>query len=267
VVNYDPLGVLSLRFAVTFAIMTPFVFLVQPWRGYRDWIAGGLLGVLGFLGYNWPNHMGAGLVPSAYASIIIATEPALIAFIVAARGATLNHNLWVGIALSLFGAMLPVSDELSSTLPGSLKGSLLIGLAALCWSFYSVLAKPIAGRMGAVQFALASAFGGACACSLIAPHAAWIVASELSVSDWMILTFAATMSTIAAAIGWAIAINVLGPGFTGPLLSLIPVIGLACGAGALGERLSGWAILAAVLTTVGVIVSMYPHSVPRQVGR
>jgi O-acetylserine/cysteine efflux transporter len=92
---------------------------------------------------------------------------------------------------------------------------------------------------------------------LIAPGGALRVAVELDLRDWSILLFAALVSTVAAAVGWTIAIRRLGPESAGPLLSLVPVVGVTNGALALGEQLTGRIVVGAAITIAGVVLAMH----------
>jgi drug/metabolite transporter (DMT)-like permease len=143
VLNHDALSILTLRFWVTLAVMIPVMIAARPWRDPGNWLIGALLGVVGFLGYNWPNHLGAGLISSTQASLIIAVEPAAIAFLTALLGASVDWRVWCGILVSMIGAVLPFQSGALM----ELDGCLLVGLGALCWSIYSVLTKPMAARL------------------------------------------------------------------------------------------------------------------------
>jgi drug/metabolite transporter (DMT)-like permease len=129
----------------------------------RDLIALLLLGALGNGIYQLFFVHGVARTRAGNAALIIGSVPAFVALAARILGMErLKRMTVVGIALSVIGVGLVIAgSSKSSQGEPSLLGSVLVFIAVLCWTAYTILLQPYTERIDVVQLSAATMFGGA----------------------------------------------------------------------------------------------------------
>lgn len=250
-----------LRMALGAALFAPFL-----WRARRRIAALGasdlaLCAAAGLLGYALPlalGTVGQKLSSAASASLLIGMEPVTIVLLSAlVLGERLTRWKLAAMALGLAGAALIAFQgwpRLDGAFSGRLKGDLILAAHGACWALYTVIAKPVLGRLPAMDFTAlttAAAFLGA---------AAWAAASGLSpsawaqapASSWLALGYLAFFVTFLGAWVWNAALEGLEASAQANFIFLQPVVGVLLGVGLLGDPFTRWTAAGGVLVLGGV---------------
>jgi drug/metabolite transporter (DMT)-like permease len=111
-----PLGLLSLRFALTLAVLAPLIWVVRaPWPSRREMVhltVAGLLVHAVYLSGVWVSIEQG--MPSALSALIVNMQPIFTAIWVATMGERVGRRQWLGLGLGLIGVMLVVSSKWDS---------------------------------------------------------------------------------------------------------------------------------------------------------
>ena len=151
--SFSPLQLVVLRFSIASLLLLP---LLLPLRHHR-WTAKEVIwtlfcGATGVIGYNVPVAYGLRVLPSGIAGLLIATEPIWILLIAAlVLHERISWSVLLGLLLSLAGIVLLLGQEtLGSTGNADfIIGALLVLLAALMWSIYTVSVRSLSKKLGA----------------------------------------------------------------------------------------------------------------------
>ncbi len=199
-------------------------------------------------------------------ALIIGSGPIAMALLSVAVGhERLTRWHWIGTILSLYGLWLVVGRPASAG-GESLLGDLLMVGAVLCWSVYTVGARPLLTRrspmvvtgyslvLGTLMFV---PFGVADLVRLD-----W---SAVSVGAWAGLVYSAVFALCVAYLIWYMGVQRIGSARTGVYANMVPVVAIVFATLWLGEplglrKLTGAAaILAGVaLTKLGAVASVLP---------
>ncbi len=134
-----------------------------------------LCGLIGFALYNFMLNAGQVTVPAVIASLIISAEVGVIAVLAwLLFGERLGKSGWLGVALCITGVgVISLSTGAEFQLSA---GVLLVFIATLSISLYSVLQKPLLRRYTAIQFTTYAIWTGTIFLFFFAPHAVLLVA-------------------------------------------------------------------------------------------
>lgn len=246
--HLPPLLTVSLRFALTAAVLIPYLRI--PKGGWKS------LAVVAVL--TGPMHFGIQYLGLAAAHdlspMVIAMQlwiPASVIFAAFILGERVNGWRIGGIATAFAGVIAMAFDPAVFAQLGAVA---LISLAAACYGAGAVLVRR-APSLHPLTFqawiALLCAFtlGGASALTETGQAAA------LAQADWMVwaaLIFGALASSVVANALMFLLVQKYEVSRTTPYLFLSPVVGIALGAAVLGDRLTPEILLGGVLTLAGV---------------
>lgn len=224
------------------------------WRiARRDWPRLVAVSLIGMLGYNLGSAYGFERVPAGIGSLIIGTQPLLIALLGAAVAAEkLTPMAIAGLAVAFAGTVLLVWSDLGA---GSDAASLLIGcglvfLSGCAWAVYVVAAKPLILEYGSYPVtALSVAIASLAMLALLARPATLATVEAMTARNWLDMAYMAVLSTFIATLTWNYGASRLSAAAAGAFLYLVPVIGVVAGAAMLGE-----AVTAAMLAGGGLIL-------------
>ena len=221
-----------------------------------------LLGLVGILGFNLLFFLGLAQTSAVHGALIGAAAPAatalLAAFVLRER---LRPTQWAGIALSLAGVLVVVSNGSLASLGGLAfnPGDLLIGAAVACWAVYTVAGGGLVCRNGPVAVAAYAYFvATALALPLAGAEVAVAGAPALSLS-WEIgasLLFLGTVSSVLGFVWWNEGMAVLGPSRTSVFYNLVPVSGILLGSLLLGEAVTAVHLAGGALVGAGVFLTV-----------
>ena len=264
VVKYGTTQLAPLAFngiRMTIAVLTLGV-LVWARGGLRlSWSDARALFVLGLLGnglYQILFIEGISRTRAGTVALILAAGPAFVALIGRIMGVErVSARGWSGIGLSLAGiALVTAGTPASSSGSTTFLGNMLVLSGALCWAIFSVLLKPYANRIGAVQLGSITMLGGLLPLLLVAsPSLAMVSWDAMPAGLWLALVYSGFGALAVAGLFWLRGVRVLGPTRTAMYVNLQPVIALLVAWWALSEvpTAAQWggtgAIIAGVLLT------------------
>ncbi|MGH7605209.1 MAG: DMT family transporter [Gemmatimonadaceae bacterium] len=227
---FSPVAFTGLRVG-TVAIFLLAVALTTRRRSLarRDVIGLLLMGVLGNGIYQLFFVNGVARTRAGNAALIVAAAPAFIALVARMRGMErLKAISLVGIALSVFGvALVIIGSANSSAGETTLLGSVLVFLAVICWTFYTIGLQPYTERIDVIQLSAATMVGGAIPL-IIASTPALIATnwSAIGVGGWLALLYSSVISMGVAYFFWYRGLRVLGPTRTAVYSNLQPLVAL-----------------------------------------
>jgi len=147
----------------------------------------------------------------------------------------------IGIAIALFGVLLVLAEQGIELAPGQFTGDILILIAVIAWSYYTVLGKPLIKKYGAmVVTARAMTYGtilfipvGLYAMRNFQPEA-------VALDAWLGLLYCAILTSVVAYTLWYWALHFIDAAQVAVFNNMQPII----------AAFLGWLLLSEPLTTV-----------------
>ncbi len=220
-----------------------------------------LLGVLGHGVYQFCFIEGLARTASGTTALILAGGPALVGIVGRVLGVERpSGRAWGGIALQLAGmagVVLGSATDTADARGGNpIAGVLLVLAASLTWSFYAVLLKPLTQRVDGVQLSAWTLLGGALTLGASAvPAIARGALGSLGVVGWAAMSYSGVFALSIAYLFYYRGVRTVGAVRTAMYTNLQPVVALAVGFFALGERPGGWQLAGAALIGAGLVAS------------
>ena len=218
-----------------------------------------LLLLLAWAGFALPQILGAvglALSTATHGAMLSPLEP--IGILIGAAivlGERLDRTHLLAGGLGALGTVAIVHSSRGNAAAGNLGGDLVIAAGHLCWAIYTLAAKPLVERhdplrvsiyaagiswLPLVPFALREPFDAARA----APALGWVVLLAFLASGLGMLAWNRALREVSAA--------------TMALFVFVqPVVGVAIGILALGERAGPWAIFGSVAIVLGVALATW----------
>lgn len=224
-----------------------------------DWIRIGALGSLAVIGYHFPLNIalhgyGGEGITAATGSIIVATVPLWTTFVAVLAGKeTLRMAAVFGSAIALAGVAIVATLGVPGAELRLAKLAALALLAPMSWAVYGVFTKPIIKRYGGLTTTGLTMSIGTLA--LLPLGAAYGIAPlrALDGAQWAWLAFLAILSTIAGYAVYNHALKHRDASEVAVYIYLNPVAATLVGWLALGERVTWWFFLGALLVVLGVL--------------
>jgi drug/metabolite transporter (DMT)-like permease len=213
---YTPAEVAFLRYLVaSVALIVIAVIQRMPLPRLRDVPLISLCGFVGFALYNFMLNAGQVTVPAGVASFIISAEVGVIA--------VLGLLGWIGVALCITGVGV-ISLGPSGGLQLS-AGVLLVFMATLSISLYSVLQKPLLRRYTAIQFTTYAIWAGTICLFFFAPQATLSIA-HAPIAPTLSVVYMGLFPGVVAYVAWSYVLSKIPASQAGSYLALIPVAAL-----------------------------------------
>jgi drug/metabolite transporter (DMT)-like permease len=211
------------------------------WRSLRavsrdDWPA--LIG-LSLIGHGFYQALflgGVARTSVANSALIFGCTPVTVSLL----GAFLGHERpgwtrWVGTALSLAGIYFVVGHGAREGSSSPI-GDLLILLAMVSWSIYTVGTRPLLDRYSPVFVTgLTMTIGTVVYAPIALTWLKGVDLSSVSTLAWLGIFYSAAFSLVAAYIIWYTAVHRLGGGHTAIYSNVVPLVAMAIATLALGE--------------------------------
>jgi len=245
----SPLSFNAVRFVVAAVAIAGFAWASGARRPpARQLVRLSLLGVLGNTLYQLCYIEGMARTRAGNAALIMAAVPVLTA--VASQLLGQERLRWkdvAGLALSTAGiGALVVGSGAAVGLRGTLAGDLLMLLAVVFWTGYTILAKPLVDTLGpTVTTAWTMGLGAIPLLVICAPSALAQRWGAVTPAAWIGTVFSSLGALVLAYLIWYRGVARLGATRTAFYSNFTPVVTLAAAWPLLGEVPTGWQVLGA----------------------
>ena len=262
--SYDSLAPMSLGL-IRFTLATVLFFVLVALRHELKVPTGkplALMAASGFLGttlYFAAENFGASLVSGATSSLVVGSFPAmtLVLECLVDRSAPKARVAW-GIALAFVGVcVLALTD---SGGPGSneLFGIGILMLGGVCWAFYNLIMRSLAGTHSPLVITTwQTLFGALGFVPLALMEGAPVHA--LSPTAMGSLAYLVICCTVAGFSLYNYGFEGLSPTVASSLVNLVPVVGLVLSAVILGESISLQQLLGGAVVVAGIMLGSLPE--------
>jgi drug/metabolite transporter (DMT)-like permease len=230
-----------------------------------------VLGLSGIFAYNIFFFLGLQTVPASRASLIITTNPSVIALGAALLfGDRLTPSRLVGIGAALSGAMVVISDghPLRLLSQGITVGDLFLVGCVASWVIYTLMGKWIMTELSPLA---ATTY----ACLIGTPFFIIPAITDGLLTDWVYVAPAAWLGILyLAALGTVVGfcwyyegLRAIGPARASIFITLVPVVAVLAGILLLNEPLTPSLILGGSLVVLGVFFTNRRPAPPRSPGK
>jgi drug/metabolite transporter (DMT)-like permease len=175
----------------------------------------------------------------------------------------LTRNLWIGAAIAFAGVFLVVYNG-NFLLKINPLGDILSLSAAMLWAVYSILLRRVDRLYPTLYITRKIFFYGTLTLLpwFFYQPFTWDMKVLSRPEVWMNLLFLGVIASSLCYVIWNKAIRVMGSIKTNNYIYFIPFITLLTAAIFLGERLTLFSLLGAVLIFLGVYVTRIPNAIP-----
>ncbi len=261
--SFTPLQLVVVRFLLAVLFLLPLLSSLRFSRWTVKEVAWAVFcGVAGVIGYNVPVSYGLRVLPAGIAGLLIATEPIWILLLAAlVLREKISWPVLLALFLSLIGIVLLVAQETFGGVnnAGFLMGALLVLLAALMWSIYTVSIRSLSKKLGArTSTALTLVIGTVPLLAFWDAHTGSLLL-HLSAPAWLALALLVLGSTIAATILWNYGVARTASSQAGLFLYLVPLVSIGGGALFLHEQITFVTLVSGLLIIAGVVLAQMAH--------
>lgn len=223
--SYTPTEVAFLRYIVASGILLVYALIKQmSLPRSRDILALAFLGFTGFTVYNIMLNAGEMTVSAGTASFIISAEIGIISLLACLfYGEQLQIKGWLGVFLCIVGVGI-IAFSKDGTLQFS-TGTLLVFIATLSISIYSVMQKPLLSRYSAIEFTTYAVLAGTFFLFFFAPKAIFSVPSA-SIDANLAVIYMGIFPGAVAYLAWSYVLSQIPASVAGSYLSIIPLVAL-----------------------------------------
>lgn len=226
-----------------------------------DWPRLLIISIVGMVGYNLGSAFGFERVTAGIGSLIIGTQPLLIAlFGTLISRERLTPAAILGLIVGFIGVVLLVWKDLGIADDGKsmLLGSTMIFTSGVAWAIYVVMSKPLVVRYGPLSItAWSIVLGSAVMVPLLGRPDTLVTLTTMSPRSWLEMAYIGIVSTIVASISWNYGASRMTAAACGAFLYMVPIIGVVSGALILGEQLTAGMLTGGVLILAGVAVAQF----------
>lgn len=228
----------------------PFSLSLSQWAGFL------VLGATGIFSYNAFFFSGLKHIPASRASLIIASNPAMIAlFSSLIYKERLGMVRLGGIVLSVLGAVIVISKGNPAAVWNGTLGvgdALILGCVA-SWVAYSLVGKKMMKTVSPEAAVAYSCLLGTLLLSVPASaEGVWKHLFEYKLSVWANLFYLGFFGSFLGFRWYYEGIRAIGPARAGVFINLVPLSAVLMGAWFLGERIEASLIVGAFLICLGV---------------
>lgn len=264
-VALGPVDHLAIRYGLVAIVFITGLAFTGGWRiATADWPRLLVISFIGMLGYNLGSAFGFERASASLGSLVIGTQPLIIALIAMALvGERLTAAAVTGLGVALCGVVLLFLPDLMAERLSrdSLTGAALIFFSGVAWGFYVVLSRPLIRSYGAFNISALSLALVTLPLTFVLPLIAGTdpiaTLEAMTLRNWLEMAFMAGLSTFVATITWNYGAARVSAAVAGASLYLVPVIGVKAGALLLGERLSLTMFAGGGLILAGVAIAQF----------
>ncbi|MGE4248443.1 MAG: DMT family transporter [Parvibaculaceae bacterium] len=259
-VGLGPADALVIRYVPIAVVCIVILLATGKWRiAWTDWLRLLVVSLIGVFVYSVASVYGFAVVPAGIGGLIYATQPLFIMLLaIVMLGEKPTLPVLAGLALAFAGTVLLVWNDLATdgiTAQPYLVGIGLLLLACFAWAFYTVPAKSIIQRYGALSVTAMSLLIATMPMLFFASPGTFDTLGAMTDQQWLELAFLAFVSSFIAMITWTYAAAKLPAATIGAALYVIPVIAVMAGSAFLGEAVTLSTIGGGLLILGGVAVA------------
>lgn len=274
--HIDPLFLASVRFLIASITLIAILFISQ--KGFvnvtrTQAIQLVVLGLFGIYAYNLFFFYGLHYIDASRASLIVTTNPAVIAlFSYVFFKERLSFKKIGAIALCMLGVVGVLSSKSSHSLfsaqqAGAGIGEVLIFGCVVSWVVYSVFCKGIVRAIGPLHTVTYSVIAGAIMLTMMAIATGKMTSAAvaaLTATDMFSLSYLGMLGSAVAYVLYYDGIHRIGATRAGAFIALNPLTAVIAGALLLHEPLSLQMLVGGILIITGIFFINKPSSPPRQ---
>lgn len=253
---------LAIRYALVGMLFAGVLVVTRGWRIARaDWPRMVFVSLVGFTGYNLGSAFGFERINAGTGSLIIGTQPLLIALIgVLAASERLTPAVILGLLVGFAGIVFLVWNDLGVT--GDpvqfLTGCAMIFVSGTCWAIYAVASKPLSQRYGSLPVTAMSVVLTSLALVLLLGRPSTLgTLAAMTPRNWAEMAYLVIFVTALTMVTWNYGAARLPAAAAGAFLYLVPPIGVAAGALMLGEKVTGGMVIGGTLIMAGVAIAQF----------
>ncbi len=261
-VDLGPADHLAIRYFIVTALYVAGLAMFGGWRIERqDWPRLLIISLVGMMGYNLGSAFGFANVTAGIGSLIIGTQPLLIALmgtLIAKERLTVATI--IGLIIGFIGIVLLVWRDLgiSNDGWGFITGCTFIFLSGMAWSIYVVVSKPLVRKYGSFSIsALSIVICSLVMVPLLGRPSTLATVQDMSIRSWLELGYIAILSTMVCSITWNYAASRMKAAASGAFLYLVPILGVGAGALILGEHVTSGMLMGGALILIGVAIAQF----------
>ena len=192
-------------------------------------------------------------------SVILACGPIFTRLIVRWKGhEKLQHAQVLGVVVAFVGVLLFLSDKLLSGNWQASGGDVLLFVASLLFSYYTVQAKPMLEKHGSVlTMGYATLLGGLPVMLLSLPAGVEAPWASLGLQGWAAMAWSVLISAFGGWLLWGWVNQVRGVAKTAPLMYLMPPVAGLFAWAFTGEQYTAIKLIGAGVALMGVAYAQF----------
>jgi drug/metabolite transporter (DMT)-like permease len=253
---------LAIRYALVSILFAAGLAWTGGWRIARaDWPRLLIVSSVGMVGYNLGSAFGFERISAGIGSLIIGTQPLLIALFGAVIAKErLGPAAITGLAVAFAGTAVLVSGDLALAGDGwtFAAGCAFVFFSGMAWAIYVVVSKPLVQKYGSFNIsAISIVIATAIMLPLLARPSTLTTLTAMTMKSWFDMAYIVIPSTFIGAITWNFAAARMPSAAAGAFLYLVPVIGVAAGAAMLSETITPNMLAGGALILAGVAIAQF----------
>lgn len=253
---------LAIRYAFVGLIFAIALAVTGSWRiERRDWPRLAIISLVGFVGYNLGSAFGFELINAGTGSLIIGTQPLLIALFGAVLAKErLTPAAIIGLAVGFAGTIFLVWKDVGVQGEATrfVTGCVFIFLSGTCWAIYAVASKPLIRKYGSFPTTATSIVIVSLTLVLLLGRPSTIATLQaMSPRSWLEMGYLVIFVTSLTMVTWNYGAGRLPAAAAGAFLYMVPPIGVAAGALVLGETVTPGMLIGGALIMAGVAIAQF----------
>lgn len=257
--GFAPRDAIVVRMGLSSLFFLPFLWRARRRLAALSWRDWGLLAAVGAFGYSLPlalGNYGQTLSTSSSAALFIGMEPvSIVALSCLFLGERLTGLKLVSMIAGLAGTALIAFQGRPhfGAVGGRLAGDLILAASGACWGLYTVIGKSVLSRVEPMDFTAVTTvlcFLGVTAWA--GPGLSPGLWRGAGTSAWLAILYLAAVVSFLGALAWNVALKRVEASRQANFIFLQPLVGVALGAGFLGDPLTRWTAAGGALVLGGM---------------
>lgn len=262
-----PMGLSFWRWAVAGLILLPFVWrpMRQQWPACKQHFPLVFaLGILGVAGFNTLVYLGLQTTTATNGVLMQSVNPIFIIILSSLLlGEFASKRQWLGIFISLLGVLaILIQGQLANLLKLDFHaGDLIILLAVLDWSLYTVLLRKLPNELKGLPILGYTIAIGVLGILPLYLYEAFMTSRSMPV-NWISISsvlYVAIFPSVLSYLFWNHGTQRIGANRAGQFAHVVPISGIIIAVLLLGEQLHLYHLLGISLVALGIVLANYRH--------